>query len=179
MLAESIRQSVCCDELQLGSKLNQCVGNGQQAAFALWLSLLSPDVCDQPQFEFDAQDEPQKTTHWRDFFALEPQQPLYADHASMDHATRYSSQIHQGAQVTVFLEQALQRPPLCRRRPKFDPQIMNNLSLLKQLKLNPPELLAADTTEESITPAAMVNVLEQFDFSKPITRKSPPVNIQA
>lgn len=174
MLANSIRQSVYCDELQLGSCLNHCIESGHQATFSLWLSLLSPDVCDQPQFDFVSPPDEKKPIDWRAYFQLDNGQPLYANEDDWSAEIKRKDYVQDGSLATLHLDNALKQPPFCYEKPsRLDLDVINNLSLLAQLKYRqsncPDQNVEQQDEEEPIKPAAMVNVLEGFDYSKPLT----------
>ncbi|CAG9001662.1 MAG: hypothetical protein CENE_03685 [Candidatus Celerinatantimonas neptuna] len=171
MLPESIRQSVCCDELQLGQALNQCVEQGQHAKFSLLLSLLSSDITDQPQFEFN-QSEPEKCPiNWRAYFQLPKEVEVYSSAQDLEPLPRWNHLARQGYMATIHLEQQLNRPPLCATKEVLTDEILNNLSLLDRLKYERqqrPDDFAEKIIDEEIKSAAMVNVLNDFDYQKPI-----------
>ncbi|MFM2483598.1 VC2046/SO_2500 family protein [Celerinatantimonas yamalensis] len=173
MLPEPIRQSVCCDELQLGARLNQCVESGYQATFSLWLSLLSNDVCDQPQFDFNEAAAPAPSIDWRSYFQLEAEQHHYATRQDVASIGRWNMLTQRGDLRTIQLEQSLNRPALSSAQVLIDDDVLNNLSLLERLKyeqrLNPQNSAAPDPQEAPIEPTPMVNVLTQFDYTKPLT----------
>lgn len=172
MLPESIRQSVCCDELQLGQALNQCVENGQHAKFSLLLSLLSPDITDQPQFEFNQPDVEQSPVDWRAYFQLPVEQAKYSSPQDLAPLLRWNQLASIGYMSTIRLEQELNRPPLCATKEVLTDEILNNLSLLDRLKyeqMQRPDDFVDGKTNEEIKPAAMVNILNSFDYQKPIS----------
>jgi len=74
--------SLLSSELQLGQQLNQSVEGGDNANFALLLSMLSNDVCQQSQFNLPRQDAPSVIAQsMRDKFELPVEQTLLAsDH---------------------------------------------------------------------------------------------------
>ncbi len=173
MLANSIRQSVYCDELQLGSCLNHCIESGHQATFSLWLSLLSPDVCDQPQFDFVSESPAKTQINWRAYFQLDSGQPLYASEDDWSSEIKRKDYVQDGSLAALHLDKALKQPPFCFEKPHLDLDVINNLSLLAQLKYRQSYQSDQNGEEqdelEQIKPAAMVNVLEGFDYSKPLT----------
>jgi hypothetical protein len=174
MLANSIRQSVYCDELQLGSCLNHCIESGHQATFSLWLSLLSPDVCDQPQFDFVPESSELAAINWRVYFQLDSGQSLYANDKEWASEIKRKDYVQNGSLVALHLDKALKQPSFCYEKPPhIDLEVINNLSLLAQLKYRQrhqsDESVAHQDDVEQIKPAAMVHVLEGFDYSKPLT----------
>lgn len=170
MLSESIRQAVSCDELQLGQALNHCVENGQKAKFALLLSFLSPDVRDQPQFDFRPDSPAKKEINWRRFFDLPQPQPLYANNDDLSATiSRWSERVHQGQLRDVQLEQLLATSPLCPAYQHLDAAILNNMSLLERLKFEEQQgNIATAELPDEIKPAAMVGVMNDFDYQQPL-----------
>ncbi|MFM2482201.1 VC2046/SO_2500 family protein [Celerinatantimonas sp. YJH-8] len=176
MLSESIRQAVCCDELQLAQTLNHCVEKGQQAKFNLLLSLLSPDVCDQPQFDFRPESPEKETVDWRHYFQLPKPQPLYSADPVLEQVQlqRWNTSVQHGYLRGVQLEQMLENVALCPCQQTLNIEILNNMSLLERLKYEERRghLTASEPDENTVQPAAMVGVLNDFDYQQPVTLHS-------
>lgn len=174
MLVDSIRNTVLCDELQLGQTLNHCVAQGEGAKFALLLSLLSGDVLDQPQFDLLPVEKAKQDADLRQQFELAEPSPIYMEAVDSAQLERWNQATQQGDLVTSRLEMSLNPQGLVDKQPVLAANVLNNLPLLARLKYqarqqDKPKTDAQQTTKAELPEeSAMYHVLKDFDYEKPL-----------
>ena len=133
MISHTLRDQLLIDELQLGQSLNQAVHDGRRGDFGLLLSMLSPDVEDQP-WVADALPSATEATDWRRRFELPRARPLQADALSAERAVAITASVQHGDLTTARLLDCLGPEPLLRQQYALDPLVWENMSPLIQQK---------------------------------------------
>jgi len=123
--------SLLTNELQLGQKLNQSVEAGDKANFALLLSMLSKDVCQQGQFTFESQsplnDSPLSL---RDKLELPPAQRLVATNEDGEQSLALAKLAQEEGLLAMRLGHCINPEALCFALDKthdIDTQVYDNL----------------------------------------------------
>ncbi|MDP2562475.1 VC2046/SO_2500 family protein [Psychrobium sp. 1_MG-2023] len=127
-------------EIQLGQQLNNSIEQSQQADFALLLSMLSKDVCDQSQFHFKQQDQTETTEQIdlrKQFEMPQPQQLIGEEKDSAQSLSQTKIAAEEGL-VAARLSHCIQPEPLCYQLEKiesFERDIFDNLDFVNAAKV--------------------------------------------
>lgn len=184
MLADSIRSHTLCDELQLGGQLNSCTHQGNKAAFHLMLSMLSPNVCDQPQFDMVKPGPAEQTLSLRQRFQLAEPRSLEAQPQDYAREASFAPLSQESSLASIRLQHALQAGPLHANTDiaGVDAEVMNNVELLTRVKQqlrfdmqteNKQVALAAQASadkavSDEVIGSEMYRVMTDFDYDKPL-----------
>ncbi len=153
MLENRIRDLYLVDELQLGTRLNEAVGAGDQAEFFLLLSMLSADVTDAPQF-YDRQKEQTAPGDLRERFQLGPPVSKYAEPPDYDRGPVLGDELQKNGFHSLRLNLALRSEPLVPRAEYIKDEVVMELPPLSREKLK------ADLEDRKI---ARTPILERGD----------------
>ncbi|MFT5879398.1 MAG: hypothetical protein ACI86X_000501 [Moritella sp.] len=152
---QSIRQHALIDELQLGQQLNRCALNGDRAKFALLLSMLSSDISDQKQSQFEP--APQRVfEHDASRMARLNQYAVSNNLAAMRLEICFSPE----SDITVGDVNYVAEP------------VLKNTSHLQQLKLAEQALIKpmpiTGAGQDDAAAPSLLDVLNSYDASKPL-----------
>jgi len=125
--------SLLTNELELGQKLNHSVETGDQANFALLLSMLSKDVCQQSQFSFDTQVYPDDSSpSLREQFELPRAQQLVAQDSDELQSLALAKLAQEQGLLAMRLSHCVNPEALCFGLDKthdIDTQVFDNLDM--------------------------------------------------
>lgn len=134
--------SLLTSEIELGQQLNHCVKAGERAEFALLLAMLSKDVTEQSQFQFEQHDnhDGYETTANVESLAPANPQPLIADNIELEQQSLELGKIAQEqGLIAARLNHCLQPDALCFELDKsngIDTQVFDNLDLRAAQRFN-------------------------------------------
>nr|WP_224745879.1 VC2046/SO_2500 family protein [Neiella litorisoli] len=123
------------NEYDLGQSINVAAASGNSDTFRLLLSMLSTDVCDQPQFgRLPTDDKPSQDL--RQALQLADEQPFYDQHHP-SYQSSLTQAFHSGGLTDVRLLHALRPEPLVAGSEPSNPvnQLQTLLSPWQQYKI--------------------------------------------